>query len=182
MAGLAVAARRAGGALPELMVAAILQQEAHAYALDGEELACHEALDRAHRLAADADDPGDASAGHGSFCTPAYLEIQRGACWLTLGQPARAVKVLESAIRSLPVAYRRDRGVGLSRQAAAFAAVDKPSEAARTAMEALDIARASGSGRVLGMIDQVAANLAPHGGTEGVAKLHAALAETQAVV
>jgi tetratricopeptide (TPR) repeat protein len=181
MAGMAAAARREAGALPSLMLAAILQQEAHAYALDGEERACQGALDRAHLLAAAADDPGDASAGHGSFCTPAYLEMQRGACWLTLGQPARAITALETALKSLPPAYRRDRGVALSCQAAALATGGEPAEAARTAREALDIARASGSGRVLSMIVPVAARLAPHGRIEAVAELRSALAETEAV-
>jgi hypothetical protein len=104
VASLAAAARRGAGGAPGPMLAAILQQEAHAHAMDGDELACHRALDQAHRTAAAEDDPGDASAGHGSFCTPAYLEMQRGACWLTLGRPALAVTALETAARSLPPA------------------------------------------------------------------------------
>ena len=70
-AGLAAAARREGRGLPGPMLAAVLQQEAHAYAIDGDEAACQAALDRAHGQAASPDDPGDASNGHGSFCTPA---------------------------------------------------------------------------------------------------------------
>ena len=181
VAGLAVAARREGSGLPGPMLAAILQQEAHAHALDGQESDCHKALDRAHLLAAAADDPGDASAGHGSFCTPAYLEMQRGACWLTLGQPIRALTVLDVALRSLPPAYRRDRGVALGYQAAAFAAGGEPAGAAASAMQALEIARGSGSGRVLSMIVLVAARLAPHGRMEEVARLQSAVAETPAV-
>ena len=77
VAGLAAAARREGKNLPGPMLAAVLQQEAHAYALDGDEAACQAALDQAHRQAASPDDPGDASNGHGSFCTPAYVEMQR---------------------------------------------------------------------------------------------------------
>ena len=175
-ASLAAAARREAGAVPDPMMAAILQQEAHAYALDGDELACHRTLDQAHRRAAAADDPGDASAGHGSFCTSAYLEMQRGACWLTLGQPARAVAALETAVRSLPPAYRRDRGVALSRQASAFAALGEPSEAARAGMGALDIARAAGSGRVLKMTAAVAGGLAAYAHLDAVAGLRAAVA------
>jgi len=181
MAALAAAARREAAVLPGPMLAAILQQEAHAYALDGEERACHSALDRAHLMAAAADDPGDASAGHGSFCTPAYLEMQRGACWLMLGRPARAVNVLEGSVRSLPPAYRRDCGVALSHQAAALAACGEPAQAATVALKALDIARASGSGRVLSMISPVSAKLAPHRRIEEIAGLRDALARTGAV-
>jgi hypothetical protein len=181
VAGLAAAARRDAGGLPGPMLAAILQQEAHAYALDGAETACHSTLDRAHALAAAPDDPGDASNGHGSFCTPAYLEMQRGACWLTLGHPTKAIAALETAVRSLPPAYRRDRGVAFSRQAAAFAAAGEPGQAALVAMQALDIAQGSGSGRILQMIIAVAAVLTAHSQLETVAELRAALAETPAV-
>jgi transcriptional regulator with XRE-family HTH domain/tetratricopeptide (TPR) repeat protein len=177
VAGLAAAARREAGALPGPMLAAILQQEAHAHALDGDELACHRALDQAHQTAAPTDDPGDASAGHGSFCTPAYLEMQRGACWLTLGQPARAVTALETAIRSLPAAYRRDRGAALSRLAAAHAALGEPEAAVRAATGALGIARAAGSARVLKMTMAVADRLAAHAHADASARLRAAAGE-----
>lgn len=181
VAGLASAARRDAGGGSGPMLAAILQQEAHGYAMDRAEIACHSTLDRAHALAAAPDDPGDASKGHGSFCTPAYLEMQRGACWLTLGQPARAITALETAVRSLPPAYRRDRGIAFSRQAAAFAAAGEPAEAATAAMHALDIARGSGSGRILRMITAVATALVPHSQLESVAELQAALAENPVV-
>jgi tetratricopeptide (TPR) repeat protein len=151
VAGLAAAARREAGELPGPMLAAILQQEAHAHALDGDEVTCHASLDRALELAA-ADDPGDASAGHGSFCTPAYLEMQRGACWLKLSHPSRALSAYESAVGSLPSVYRRDRGVALSGKAAALAAVGNLELAAVTARQALGIARDSGSGRIEAMV------------------------------
>jgi transcriptional regulator with XRE-family HTH domain/tetratricopeptide (TPR) repeat protein len=181
VAGLAAAARReAGGAATGPMLASILQQEAHAHALDGSEAECHNSLDRAHRLAAAPDDPGDASNGHGSFCTAAYLEMQRGACWLMLGDPAKAIGALKTAIRSLPPAYRRDRGVAFSHHAAALAAAGELAEAATVAVQALDIARDSGSERIARMVAGTAAVLAPHSEVEAVAGLRAALAETPA--
>ena len=181
VAGLAAAARReAGGAATGPMLASILQQEAQAHALDGSEVACHNSLDQAHGLAAAPDDPGDASNGHGSFCTAAYLEMQRGACWLMLGRPAKAIGALETAIRSLPPAYRRDRGVALSHRAAALAAVGESAESAAVAVQALDIARDSGSDRIARMVMTTAAVLAPHSELEAVAGLRAALAESPA--
>lgn len=181
VSGLAAAARREAGGIGGPAMAAILQQEAHAHALDGAELECHRALDRAHTQAARGDDPGDASGGHGSFCTPAYLEMQRGVCWLTLGAPARAVALLGTAIESMPAVYRRDRGLALSRQAAALAATRAPAEAANTAMKALDIARDCGSGRILRTIVPVAAALATYSQLEEVARLRAALSGVQAL-
>jgi hypothetical protein len=181
VAGLAAAARREAGNRRGPMLAAILQQEAHAHAMDGAEAACLVSLDQAHAMAAAPDDPGDASNGHGSFCTAAYLEMQRGACWLTLGYPVKAVEALETAVRSLPSAYRRDRGIAFGHQAAAFAAVGEPGEAAAVAMRALGIARDSGSRRIIRMVEATAAVLAPHDELEAVVGLRAALAETTAV-
>ena len=175
VAGLAAAARREAGELPRPMLAAILQQEAHALALEQDEVACHASLDQALELAAP-DDSGDASSGHGSFCTPAYLDMQRGACWLRLGYPTRAVSAYETAIRSLPPAYWRDRGVALSGKAAALAAADDPEQAAVAAQQALSIAWDSGSGRIVSMVASVASGLASHRNMDSVAGLRAALA------
>jgi tetratricopeptide (TPR) repeat protein len=177
-AGAAAAARREGGELPGPMQAAILQLEAHAHALDGAEAACLAALDQAHELAASPDDPGDASNGHGSFCTPGYVEMQRGRCWLRLGRPAQARAALDHAIVSLPPVYRRDRGVALSALAAAFAAIGEPAEAAEVATQALGVARDSGSERIVRMVIPVATALVPYRHIEAVAGLHEILAET----
>jgi hypothetical protein len=92
------------------------------------------------------------------FCTPAYVEMQRGRCLLWLGRPASAVAALEDAVRALPPVYRRDRGVALS---------------------ALDVARDAGSERIVSMVITVAAALAPYRHLEAVAGLHEALAETR---
>jgi tetratricopeptide (TPR) repeat protein len=182
VAGLAEAARReAGGELAGPGMASILQQEAHAQALDGAEADFLRTLDAAHELAASPDDPGDASSGHGTFCTPAYLEMQRGACWQTLGRPARAIAPLEAAIESLPPVYRRDRGVALSRLAAAYATLGEPAESAAAAASALAVARESGSGRILRMVLPLASALEPYSHLDQVAALRASLAESPAV-
>jgi tetratricopeptide (TPR) repeat protein len=171
------AARREGGDLPDPMLAAIFQQEAHAHALDGAEVACLGALDQTLEWAASPDDPGDASSGHGSFCTPAYVGMQRGRCWLRLGRPVKARAALDDAVRTLPPVYRRDRGVALSALAAAHAAIGEPGEAAAAALQALEVARDAGSERIVSMVIPVATALARHRGIEAVAQLQEALAE-----
>lgn len=103
--------------------------------------------------------------------------IRLDACWLRLGYPSRAITAYETAIHSLPAAYRRDYGVALSGKAAAFAAADDPEQAALTARQALSIAWDSGSGRIMGMVTSVAAGLASHRKLESVAGLRAALGE-----
>jgi hypothetical protein len=177
--GLAAAARREARGVSGPALAAILQQEAHACALDGAEAECHRLLDCAHELAA-VDDDGDAAGGHGSFCTAAYLEMQRGVCWLTLGRPDRALTVLDGALMSLPAVYRRDRGAALSRRAAALAAIGEAKEAALTGVKALEIAQDCGSGRIVRMVLPLSAALAAHGDVGEVAALRAALTHFEA--
>ncbi len=146
--GLARAAGRDGDQLPAPMRAAILQQEAQGHALDGEELASQRLLDQAHIWVA-TDDAGDARRGHGSFCTASYLEIQRAKCWQMVGKPKRAASLYESALIDLPAVYQRDRGAALGGLAKAYAATAEPEKAATVAVQALRIARSSGSTRTL---------------------------------
>lgn len=178
-AGLASAARREGRELPDRMVAAILLLEARAHVLDGREAACDQALDQAHDLAATPEDPGDASQGHGSFCTPGYVEMQRGRCNLSLGHPTEALQAFDRAIISLPPVYRRDRGVALCGQAAAFAALREPGEAAAAAVEAAGVARDVGSERIMRMVVPVAEAVASYRSLQSVAQLHTLLAGYQ---
>jgi tetratricopeptide (TPR) repeat protein len=168
--GLAQAAHRAGPRLPSPMRAAMFQQEAQGVALDGDEANAQQLIDAAHEWAVP-DDSGDARQGHGSFCTPSYLEIQRAKCWLVLGQHRRAIDVYETALADLPTVYHRDRGVALAGLAAAYTADGQPDRAASAAVEALRIARAAGSSRTEGMIASVGRSLVRHRGVPPVAAL-----------
>ncbi|MDU0294297.1 helix-turn-helix transcriptional regulator [Saccharothrix longispora] len=170
--GMAEAAGRDTAALSNPMRAAIIQQEAQGYALDGDERTTHRKLDQAHAWAAH-DDWGDARDGHGSFCTGNYLELQRAHCWSILGRHDKAVVLYEDVLPSLPAAYRRDRGTALSRFAAAAVAVAEPERAAQLASEALDIARDSGSLRTEHALRDVATALSPHGHLPTVAAFRA---------
>ncbi|GAA0952851.1 helix-turn-helix transcriptional regulator [Nonomuraea longicatena] len=178
--GLAEAACREQGNTAGPMLAAILQQQAHGMALDGAEVASHELLDRA-REHATTDDAGDARSGHGSFCTPAYVELQRGRVWLTLGRPAAAVRAFESAIEDLSPTYQRDRGLAHAGLSIALVAERQPEAAAYAAVQALTVAQDSGSTRILSMVNSVAPQLARHAHLEPVAEFLAELDATSAV-
>ncbi len=143
---LARAAGRSGNVLPNPMRAAIIQQEAQGFALAGEEVLSQRALDTAHQWAA-LDNAGDARGGHGSFCTETYLELQRAHCWTELGKPQRAVQLYELVLPTLPPVYRCDRGVACSRFAQAQVNAGQFEASADMAIEALAIARSSGSVR-----------------------------------
>jgi hypothetical protein len=178
--GLANAARRNAASLPGPMLAAIFQQEAQGHALDGATAACEHALGLARENAARGD-PGDASGGHGSFCTDAYLDMQAGRCWLTLGKPTKSLAPLSAAVDTLPAVYRRDRGVALSGLATAFVANGEAEQGAKAALDALGVACSTGSARILAMTRSAAAALPRRSQVHAVAELREALAATSAV-
>jgi transcriptional regulator with XRE-family HTH domain len=159
--GLARAAGRDADKLPLPMRAAILQQEGHGHALNGDELMAHHTLDHALQWAAD-DTTGDARGGHGSFCTAAYLEMQRATCWSALGRPERAISHFEVVLPTLPPVYHRDRGVGFGRLAHAYAATGDAEAAADRGRQALAIARSSGSVRTEQIVVRLGRRLTDH--------------------
>ncbi|MEV7965138.1 hypothetical protein AB0O34_04055 [Sphaerisporangium sp. NPDC088356] len=179
--GLANAARRKADVLPAPMRAAILQQEAQGHALDRDERRCHALLDEAQMWAASVRDDGDARGGHGSFCSTAYVEIQRARCWLMLDQSSRSLSAYEAALPVLSPVYRRDRAMALAGMAAAYAAEREPVQAATVAGEALEIALGAGSSRILNMIKSVGSSLDAHETLPAVAALRTALAGVPAV-
>ncbi|MEU0689836.1 hypothetical protein [Streptomyces uncialis] len=143
------AAQRYDQDLTPQMRAAALQQEAHGYALSGEETACHRLIDEALRFAAQPESSGDGRSGHGDFTTPAYLEGQRAHCWLLLNRPDKAAPVLAAALDNLPEVYRRDSGLLHARLATAHARTGDIDQAVDQAHRALVVARSAGSTRTL---------------------------------
>jgi tetratricopeptide (TPR) repeat protein len=168
--GLAQAARRDEPELAPAMRAAIRVQEAYGHALDGNESASQDLLDAAYTWAA-SDTVGDARGGHGSYCTPTYIELQRAGCWLTLGQPEKAIRLYEKSLPTLPVVYQRDRAAALSRLAVAYVAAGQPEQAATTAAAALPVARGAGSNRIVDEIKYLRAGLEPHRSSPAVTAL-----------
>lgn len=146
---LAQAVQRNEAVLTAPIRASAMQQEAHGYALDGEESDCHRRLDEAHEYAAPVETKGDGRSGHGDFCTPSYIEIRRGNCWLSLSRPDLAAPVFEQALAEIPDVYQRDRGFTQARLAMAYVGIREYEEAAVQAESALSIARGSGSARTL---------------------------------
>jgi tetratricopeptide (TPR) repeat protein len=168
--GLAQAARRDEERLATPTRAAIRVQEAYGHALDGDERTSQRLLDEAHAWAA-SDTVGDAHEGHGSYCTPGHIEIQRASCWLATGKPKKAIRLYEAAVRTLPPVYQRNRASALSQLAVAYLADGQVEPAASTAHAALPVARSSGAGRILDAIRSVGTALAPHRPLSAVAAL-----------
>ncbi|MFC3450746.1 helix-turn-helix domain-containing protein [Amycolatopsis speibonae] len=169
------AARRASRDLPTPMRAALAQQEAYGLALDGDELQAQTRIDEAQNWAA-TDINGEARGGHGSFCTPDYLEVQRARCWLALGDPARAIELFEHHVPRLPTVYQRDRGMALGQLAQAYVSYGEPEQAARVAVEALRIGRRGSSLRTVADVKAVGGRLKDHAQLAPVSQLIAELA------
>jgi tetratricopeptide (TPR) repeat protein len=159
--GLAAAAGRETVETATPMRAAILQEQAHGHALAGDENLMNHMLDAAQRFAA-SETSGDARQGHGSFCTPPYLELKRAQYFVALGKPARAVDLFESVLPALPPVYRRDRGVAYSRLAQAHVAMNHPDQAAAFGRKALEIARSVGSIRTEQEVSRLGGQLKRH--------------------
>jgi tetratricopeptide (TPR) repeat protein len=143
------------------MRAAIRVQEARGRALSGEDAAAQHLLDQAHTWAA-SDATGDARDGHGSFCTPSYIEIHRANCLTVVGQPTKAITLYEQALPTMPTVYQRDRAAGLSGLAAAYVLDRQPEQAASIARIALPAARGAGSRRIVQELQKVGVALEPH--------------------
>lgn len=121
--------------------------------------------------------PAKGDAGHGDFCTPSYIEIQRANCWLSLGRPDRAAPVFEQALTGLPDAYQRDRGLAQAQLAIAYAGINEYDQAAAHAASALSVARSSGSARTMYETVSAVNALGPSDASPAVAELFDAIAE-----
>jgi transcriptional regulator with XRE-family HTH domain len=119
--------------------------EAHGHALAGNERTALGTLDDALELAART----SGEEGPGRYLSPGYVELQRSACWLTLGRPERAIPLLEQELAALPAVHRRDRGVYTARLARAYEAAGEREQAMAPAREAREVAKATGSRRIL---------------------------------
>lgn len=166
--GLARAAQRIPGLTPTIKALAI-QQEAAAYALQGNPTAALACFDAAHELASDAAGASSDSTLDTSYCTPAYIEIQRASCWIALGEPLRAAQLFENELRALPRVYRNDRGVYLARLARAYVAAGEIDQGAHSASKALAIVGQTGSARTFTELGTVVRAVAARSGSSEVA-------------
>jgi hypothetical protein len=160
----AVALSRAAQRIPGLtsqITALAAQQEAQGYVFMQNPRAALAKFDEAHELASVPPEGQRDSKLDTSYCTPTYVEIQRANCWIDLGDPMRAVGLLEVELAALPRVYRNDRGVYLARLARAYARGDEPEMAADTAAKALAIVNQTGSARTLTELDSVATLVGP---------------------
>ncbi|MGP4112526.1 hypothetical protein ACTWP5_16645 [Streptomyces sp. 4N509B] len=153
--GLARAAQRVPGITPKIAALAA-QQEAQGYALMGNPKASLAKFDEAHSPAATPSEPAADGTLDTAYCTPTYIEIQRANCWIDLGEPLRAIQLLEAELAALPELYRNDRGVYLARLARAYIKAGEAERGAEAATKALAIVGQTGSARTMNELAAVA--------------------------
>ena len=149
---LAAAARRIPGPLDPKLIALALQQQARGHVRLGEHRDCFTLLDQAADTLREHPDVTDQDA-------PVYLHHydlrtlteQSAACYLAAGRADVAVTILEDTIAATSSTLARDRGHLTSKLAVAITRTTQPdpARAASLGLQALSIARDTGSARIM---------------------------------
>jgi tetratricopeptide (TPR) repeat protein len=173
---LARAALRKQDRLSPRARALALRQEARGHALSEDPLACARALAAAQEQAAAPEDPGGEEPALTGYCTPGYIDGEAADCWMLLGQPHKAVAILEHGLAEWPAQYQRDRGLNLARLAVAHAADREPEQACAVAQEAAGIVSNTWSARATAELRRLPALLSAWPDLAPVAELRETLA------
>lgn len=145
---LAAAAHRDRDGVDPKILALACQQEARGWAITGDYDHCQLRLDQAADHLAHAGP--EATPG-----TPAYihhygtdvLEDQAATCYRDLGRTEQAITIFQRKINELPHGHDRDRGYRMAKLAVAYAHNHQPQPAASLGLQALTLARHTGSAR-----------------------------------
>lgn len=145
---LAAAAQHRPDGVDRKILALASQQEARGWAIAGDYDRCAASLDRAAGLLGDADSESDPK-------VPAYihhygldtLEDQAATCYRDVGRTDQAIAIFQRKIDELPAGYDRDRGYQLAKLAVAYGHANQIHNAASIGLQALSLARQTGSAR-----------------------------------
>ncbi|WNV83972.1 hypothetical protein [Umezawaea sp. Da 62-37] len=154
------AARRDRAVVTKIVQAAVTQQAAHGYALEGDENKSLTLLDKAHDLVNESGQSDNDPYEMAGYCTTSYVEAQRGAILSTLGKHNQALQAFDDSLNYWPQDYRRERGLHLARQTFAAVVANRPDYVNAVGAEALQIARETGSRRTLRELERAAETMA----------------------
>lgn len=126
--------------------AVILRQKANAHALLGEAEDCGAAIEGAFDALTDGKGERSRLA---PYCTPEYVAMDAGECWVALGDNDRALSAFALASSPSVVLSKRDHGLALSRAAHAYALAGDRVTACSAAALAIEAAQLARSGRVI---------------------------------
>jgi len=159
--GLVTAALRHPDRLTPRLRAVALRQQAVASALAGEADACGRAVDAAMAEAVQAAAGPTGEPELASYCTPAYIAMEAGACWTQLAVADKAITALRQGLDDCPAAQQRDRGLGLARLASAHAVAGDPEQACTVAHQAVAVSVRTASARTITELRSLRGRLAP---------------------
>lgn len=126
--------------------ALLASRKSRAYAMAGNASACCRALNEAERQL-DATTPQGAEPDWIYFFDEAELAAQAAACWVDLGQPAKARPLIDNALGSMSPQYIRDRTIYHVRSAEAHLHAHDLELACNDLHTAVDLAGRTGSVR-----------------------------------
>jgi hypothetical protein len=139
-------------ATPHRLRAVVLRQKANAHAALGEPNECESAVEAGFVDVNHDVTDGDQIA---VYCTPPYVAMEAIDCWTQLGQPSRALSVLNELDNTWPDELRRDEGLSLARIATAQAAVGDRGAACTTGTGAVTIVDVTRSARTIHALRQL---------------------------
>jgi len=155
--------------VPAAVRALLLERLAWAHAVADEPWETERALEAAHEaLARDSAVPAPDWA---AWVDATELQIMTGRCWAQLGQPQRAIPVLERILSGFPDAYGRDKALYLTWLAEAYRDAGEVDQAASTLKVAHTLSAPVASVRPRQRIAEVASTLAAHRSVPAVAEL-----------
>jgi len=173
---LAVAAHHDRDGIDPKILALACQQEARGWAITGDYDHCQPRLEQAadHLVKAEPESaPG----------TPAYihhygtdvLEDQAATCYRDVGRTEQAITIFQRKIDELPHGHDRDRGYRMAKLAVAYAQAHQAQPAAVLGLQALTLARQTGSARTESELQPLAGQLSSWSTQPDVATLIDAL-------
>ena len=158
--GLANAALKQDQQLTPRLRAVALRQRANAHALLAE--TADFAQDTENAFGQATDGVAQEEQDHAPYCTPSFVEMEAGACWLKLGAAGDAIPVFEdSRARWTATEQVRDHALCLARLATAYARTGEPEPACTIAGELISTANGLGSARVATQVTDLRTSLAP---------------------
>ncbi|MFI7011690.1 hypothetical protein [Streptomyces sp. NPDC050145] len=170
--GLINGALNFSGRIPSQIEAVALRARANAHAALGNEVETARALDQARAMASREPDDDD---GLAPYVSVAYIDMEAANCAIALNRPEGAVKTLEESLTRWPAHQQRDRGLCLARLATAYAQAEDLEGAVNAATQAVSIAQATGSARILAELTRLQTHLEPFRKLVEIAELNRAV-------
>jgi transcriptional regulator with XRE-family HTH domain len=156
----AAAQHRPDGVEPKILALAC-QQEARGWAIAGDYEHCEPKLQQAaaHHTTA-GPQPAPSAPAYIHHYDADVLEDQAATCYRDVGRTEQAITIFRRQIDRLPAGHDRDLGYRTAKLAVAYAAAHQPATAAILGLQALVLARQTGSARTENELQPLADQLA----------------------